>query len=71
MFQVGIWLRYGEWLDLPLALTWHRLGFPFPEAEWGGIEKILVWIFEQSTSVILLVAGVALLGAGAKLLPPR
>jgi hypothetical protein len=66
--QAFFWLRYGGWPEFPLSAAWYFLGLPFPETQWGGIEKCLVWLFAQPTSVVTLAAGIVLIGIGAKIL---
>jgi hypothetical protein len=66
VFQACMWLRYGDWVEFPLCSAWNMAGFSFPETQWGGVEKALVWIFHQPTSCVVFAADAAMAGIGAK-----
>jgi len=63
--QAYVWLRYGGWPELPLELTWQWLGWPFPSAEWVGVEKMLLWLFRQPTTGVVFVIGIIVGFGGA------
>ena len=63
-WQGYMWLRYGSWPEIPLWTVWSWLDLPFPEVDWVGIEKILVWILKQPTSVAIFLLGGATAGIG-------
>ena len=56
-WQTYVWLRYGGWPTLPLLAAWSWLDWQFPETTWVGVQSILVWTFDQATSVVLFLAG--------------
>ncbi len=64
--QAYMWLRYGGWPEFPLYVAWNVAGLPLPETQWGGVEKILIWIFHQPTSGVVLATGIVLIGVGNK-----
>ena len=66
-WQGYMWLRYGAWPEVPLWIVWNWSGLPFPQINWVGIEKILVWVLGQPTSVVSFLIGIILAGIGSAL----
>ena len=65
--QAALWLRSGVWPAFPVSQIWALLsdGRTRPSAEWGGLQQILSWAFEQSAAFALLCVGGALAGLGS------
>lgn len=59
--QCGLWLRYGEWPDCSVGVTWALLGGQFPETRWIGAQYLIAYFFGLPTSVVLSVVGFAAL----------
>ena len=59
-FQCFVWLRTGEWYELPLWKSLEAFGVdwrPFVEIEgWAGISKILLKLAQTPTALCPLIA---------------
>jgi hypothetical protein len=70
IWQAYTWLRYGAWPLLPLGAVWQWLGLPYPQIEWVGVQKILVGLLGDATSVVVFCVGAGLAAFGAYLCRP-
>jgi hypothetical protein len=69
VWQAELWLHYGVWQSFPLSQAWTMLnnGRPMPLHErGGGAQQIISWVFDQSTALAMLCAGVPLVGVGMR-----
>lgn len=64
IFQVFIWLKIGEWPDLPTCLAWLMLHLPPPNTGWVGIDQIMAEGLKWPVTISLLWMGIALITVG-------
>lgn len=67
-WQAYTWLRYGVWPALPLLTAWSWLGWQLPATTWVGVQSILVWTFNQATSLFVFLAGVMMGLSGVRIM---
>jgi hypothetical protein len=48
------WLRTGMWTALPISKTFQYFEWPMPSSSWLGLQKIIDWVFDISTSLAVL-----------------
>ena len=64
-WQAYSWLRTGHWTALPIAKAFEYLEWPIPATTWGGLQKIIDWIFDIPLSLTLFVLAFIVLVIGA------
>jgi hypothetical protein len=67
VYQAVVWLRFGGWPEISLAFVWYWLKWPWPETDWAGVEKTIIWVFDCPLSGVAIVTGIILIWIGAKL----
>jgi hypothetical protein len=63
-FQCFLWLRYGEWVPIPLVVGWEMVGFHRPVFEWVGIQIIVDWWLNKVPLTVALGGISAIFAAG-------
>lgn len=58
--QAFAWLRNGYWTPLYNVDVFSVQGEYPPEFDWGGVQKIWMWLLDQSLGVTLVVIGIAI-----------
>jgi hypothetical protein len=48
------WPRTGMWTALPISKTFQYFEWPMPSSSWLGLQKIIDWVFDISTSLAVL-----------------
>lgn len=58
-YQCLAWLQNGYWDGWPISRALARLGIYEPAVSWGGVQKIIHFLFQMPTSVGLLFVGIS------------
>jgi hypothetical protein len=62
-YQSYFWLKFGDWLPLPVGNILFSLGVALPQSEWLGAQKIVNWLLDFPLSAVPLL--LVPLGLGA------
>lgn len=58
-WQCLTWLQNGYWDQWPISRTLAGMDIYVPETTWGGVQKIIHFLFQMPTSVVLMFVGLA------------
>lgn len=53
------WLRTGIWTALPVSRAFIYFEWLMPSTNWVGLQKIIDWIFDIPTSLVVFVLSIA------------
>jgi len=68
LFQIGFWFKNGHWLALPFSDLLLKVGVSVEEIsraiEWEGIAKIITWIGDVSSALMVFLVGMVIVWLG-------
>jgi hypothetical protein len=53
-WQCYSWLRTGVWTALPMSKAFTYFEWPIPSTNWLGFQKIIDWVFDIPTTLVVL-----------------
>jgi hypothetical protein len=53
VWQAYRWLKDGYWTEVPASTALTYMGCPLPMVSWIGLQKIIDWLLDIPTSLIL------------------
>lgn len=59
IYQFYYWLKIGKWLPIPFSAILSKvisLNF-LNQLEWKGVSRLLIWVTNQSSFLILIICG--------------
>jgi len=58
VWQAYRWLKDGYWTEVPASTALTYMGCPLPMVSWIGLQKIIDWLLDIPTSLILFVLSI-------------
>lgn len=60
LYQVYHWLKFGQWIEMPFSNILSKVDISISnesQFKWKGVAKIFIWIFKQSSALVMAILG--------------